>query len=204
MIIEQYGVVLKRLTIEDVELVREWRNNPVIQKTMNYQEYITKEEQIEWFHSINNKYNYYFLITYNERSLGVINAKNVSELERTGEGGIFVWEDNEEFDLIPVFSSLAILNVVFKVMDFFQKSTIQVRRDNPKAIYYNTMLGYKINEELSTDETCFFELTRKDYFEYTMKLNKVAQRLTKDYADPRVKGHFSNELFIDSFIPILM
>lgn len=203
MIIEQYGVVLKRLTRDDIELVRQWRNNPAIQKTMNYQEYITKEQQLEWFNSINNKYNYYFLITHKGRSLGVINAKNVSETERTGEGGIFVWEESEELDLVPVFSSLAILNVVFKVMDFFKKSIIQVRRDNPKAIYYNTMLGYKINEELSTEENCFFELTKADYFEYTMKLNRVAQRLTKDTEDPRVTGEFSTDLFIDSFREIL-
>lgn len=203
MIIEQYGVVLRRLTLDDIELVREWRNHPSIQKTMNYQEHITKEQQIKWFHSINNKYNYYFLIIYNGASIGVINAKNVSEVDLTSEGGIFVWEDKEEFDLIPVFASLASLNVIFQVIDFLEKSIVQVRRDNPKAIYYNAMLGYKINEMKSTEQTCFMELTKEDYFEYTFKINKVAKRLTGDYESPRVKGTFSSDLCLDVFIPVL-
>jgi UDP-4-amino-4,6-dideoxy-N-acetyl-beta-L-altrosamine N-acetyltransferase len=203
MIIEQYGVTLKRLTLEDIELVRYWRNHPVIQKTMIYQVHITKEQQLKWFHSINNKFNYYFLIIYDGITLGVLNAKNISEEKRTSEGGIFIWENSEKYDLIPAFSSLASLNVIFKVIDFMEKSIIQVRRDNPKAIYYNTVLGYKVNEQLSTTENCFLELTKSDYFENTMKLNKVAQRLTNDYNAPRVTGEFSTDLFIDSFREIL-
>jgi hypothetical protein len=32
MTLEQYGILLKRLELDDLELVRKWRNDPEIQK----------------------------------------------------------------------------------------------------------------------------------------------------------------------------
>jgi len=204
MIIEQFGVKLKRLTLDDIELVRHWRNDPQIQKTMNFREHITSEMQVKWFHSINNPFNYYFLIEYKGEFVGVINAKNVSETEKCGEGGIFVWEKREEFEMASVFASLTILNTVFKKMDFFQKSIIQVRRDNPKAIYYNSMLGYQENKRLSTEEICFFEMDKQNYHDYTEKLNKVAAQLTRDFELPRMYGVYDETLYLPIFQGFLL
>ncbi len=41
LILENYGVRLKRLTHDKIELLRQWRNDPKIQQYMFYREYIT-------------------------------------------------------------------------------------------------------------------------------------------------------------------
>ena len=85
--IEQYGIILKRLEFEDIELVRRWRNHPKIRKRMSFKKHISKEMQKAWFDSINNKYNYYFLIEYQGRYIGVIDNKKINEEDFTAEGG---------------------------------------------------------------------------------------------------------------------
>ncbi len=41
LILENYGVRLKQLTHDKIELLRQWRNDPKIQQYMFYREYIT-------------------------------------------------------------------------------------------------------------------------------------------------------------------
>ncbi|HRO75723.1 MAG TPA: GNAT family N-acetyltransferase [Crocinitomicaceae bacterium] len=199
MTIDQYGITLKRLTLDDIELVRTWRNTPEIRKTMNFQEHITPEMQLNWFHSINNPLNYYFLIIYNNKAIGVINAKNISLEHGTAEGGIFVWEQQLENDLIPVYASLTLMNAAFKKLSFFKKFIIQVRKDNPKALTYNAILGYTINEQLSSETSYLLELSKEDFLEHTEKLNNVAQKLTEDYALPRMNGIYDSQIHLSDF-----
>ena len=45
----KYGITLKKLALEDIEMIREWRNSPKIRAIMQNYEYITKEKQLAWF-----------------------------------------------------------------------------------------------------------------------------------------------------------
>ena len=38
---EKYGITLKRLTVDKIELVRNWRNDPKISQYMEFRDYIT-------------------------------------------------------------------------------------------------------------------------------------------------------------------
>ena len=60
--LEQYGITLKRITEEDIELIRIKRNTPEIRTRMAYRKKISEAEQKLWFQGINNHLNYYFLI----------------------------------------------------------------------------------------------------------------------------------------------
>ena len=62
MIVEQYGLRYLRVTKNDLELLRYWRNQQYIRDTMQFKEYITPDMQKSWFEKINNKSNYYFII----------------------------------------------------------------------------------------------------------------------------------------------
>lgn len=67
MIVKQYGVTYKRVQESDIELIRYWRNRDFIRNTMQFQEYITPFMQKEWFKKINNPFNYYFIVEYEEK-----------------------------------------------------------------------------------------------------------------------------------------
>ena len=58
MIIRKYGLLLKRVQREDLELIRTKRNQRSVREHMFYQKTISKLDQEKWFDSINNIYNY--------------------------------------------------------------------------------------------------------------------------------------------------
>ena len=92
MIVRKGDYVFRRLTREDIELVRNWRNSELISQYMEYKEYITPEMQLKWFRSIDNFFNLYFIIEYKGQKIGVINGKDIDWEERSMETGVFIGE----------------------------------------------------------------------------------------------------------------
>ena len=90
MIIEKYGIKLIRLKQEDIELVRLKRNSLDINELMHDRVIISFEMQYKWFQSINNIYNNYFIIIYNNEKIGLVNGKNSDYEKRQSEGGMFI------------------------------------------------------------------------------------------------------------------
>jgi len=70
MKVHRYGITLERITPEHLEMVRQWRNDPKISKFMFHQGEITSAMQQEWFESINNISNFFFIIHYHVNQLG--------------------------------------------------------------------------------------------------------------------------------------
>lgn len=180
MIIEQYGIKLKRIQYEDIELIRYWRNHPSIRKTMSLRKHITKSMQIDWFKSVNNQYNYYFLIEYNNENIGVINCKKINLKDGYGEGGIFMWERDLENEYIPVFASLCLLNFIFLVLKISNKSFVQILNSNLKAISFNSILGYIKIPGQEKNKNPYYILTKEDYISKTKKINEIAKKISGD------------------------
>lgn len=191
MIIEQYGLKLKRLKHSDIELVRNWRNDSSIKKRMAFKKYITEKMQKAWFKSIDNKYNYYFLIEYKGENIGVINTKKINLNEMYGEGGIFIWGKELDNEYVPVLASLCFLNAVFYVLKIFNKSFVQILNDNYRAIQFNRSLGYVLLPNQEKVKNQYYILTREDYQEKTEKIRRVAAKLTNDFNLPRIIGDIS-------------
>jgi len=93
MKLSKYGIVLDRLRQEDIELVRSWRNSPMISQFMEFREQITPEMQKEWFKSVDNIENFYFVVVYQGKKIGLINSSNVQWATVSSEGGIFLWDE---------------------------------------------------------------------------------------------------------------
>lgn len=192
MTIEQYGIKLVRITIDDIELIRAWRNKNEIRSKMGYRKYISMDMQKKWFETVDNKFNYYFLIEYNNKKVGVINAKNIIPSKKYGEGGIFIWDEKNE--IVAVLASLCLLNASFFVLDIFNKSFIQILKDNRKAVLYNKFLGYiKLPGQSNKVRNEYYILTKEDYIRKSEKLNEAAKKITNDYELPRIRGKVSEK-----------
>jgi len=193
LIIEQYGVKLKRVTLEDIEQVRLWRNQTDIANYMEYRNYITPEAQKEWFKTINNKYNYYFIIEFENKNVGVINAKNYSPEQGFGEGGIFIGDKNYINSFAAVFATLCLLNFMFITLKLCDRSRARILTTNKKVIHYNKLIGYKILPDQENVFNQLYELTLEDYIKQGAKLNKAAAILNNDDAMLFYSGDISNE-----------
>ncbi len=199
MIIRKYGIELIRLKEEDIELVREKRNSPEIQRKMFYQRDISKEEQLTWFYSINNEKNYYFIIKVHQKKVGLIHGKIHSYDERIAEGGMFIWDEESLGSHIPVIASVCMADLTFMVMKM-EKTIAEVRKDNPKALNYNLELGYQVVGEDNDSKKVMMELTREDYFLSSEKLREMVKRISKDetnlsWDDIEVDEDYYQELY---------
>jgi hypothetical protein len=174
LILQQFDVRLIRLSQEDLELVRNWRNAAHVVNQMIYREYITEEMQQNWFETINNSSNYYFIIEFEGKKVGLINAKNYSETNGFGEGGIFIGEKEYEHSFAAVYASLTLLNFVFYMMDSISISRIRILKENLRAVQYNKLLGYQLLPNQENEENQLFELSKERYKKQGLKLNKAA------------------------------
>ena len=193
MIIEQYGIKLRRITESDIELIRYWRNHSDIREYMAFKKHITEKMQKEWFKSVNNKLNYYYIIESKGKDIGVINSKKINLKKMYGEGGVFVWEKELDNDFITVLASLCFLNAVFYVLKIFNKSFIQVLNSNKRAIKFNESLGYVLVPGQEKVKNPYYVLTREDYTLKTKKIRETASKLTNDYELPRAYGECSDK-----------
>ncbi|GIV29855.1 MAG: hypothetical protein KatS3mg028_0921 [Bacteroidia bacterium] len=174
MIVKQYGLTYIRVREEDIELIRYWRNRDFIRHTMQFQEYITPSMQKQWFEKINNKYNYYFLMEYENKKIGLINCKD-TDANRVAEGGIFLWEKEYWNTPIPALASLTMLEAIFEEFESGDTSIITVLKTNTHALKFNQYLGYSIFYE--NERIYKLKLTKEDYYAKTYKLKKAAQIL---------------------------
>ncbi len=173
----KYGITLKRLTENDIEMVREWRNSPLINQYMEYREYITLQMQQKWFKSINNFNNFYYLIEYKNEIIGLINDKNMNWEEKTSESGLFLWETKYYNTFIPVLTSLCLIEMAFYILQW-KKSFIKILKTNHKAIEYNINLGYVLCDNQENIDNQLYVLTKQSFEQKADKLRKTALKIS--------------------------
>ncbi|MCF8371614.1 MAG: GNAT family N-acetyltransferase [Bacteroidales bacterium] len=176
----RYGITLKRLTRDDLELLRTWRNSQQINQFMEYREYITPEMQETWFESIDNPDNNYYIIIYKGEKIGLINEKGFSRFaDKTSESGIFLGSEKYINSPIPVLASLILLEMSFFLLGG-KDSYIRILKGNTTSIKFNRQLGYQLCPGQDEIENQRYVLTRESFITKTYKLRKAALRLSGD------------------------
>lgn len=170
MIIRRYGVELRRITPDDIELVRRMRNRQDIQAYMFEQQPIGRAQQVEWFARVNTFNNYYFLIRSGDRSVGLIYGKDMDFDRQECEGGIFVWDEASRGSDVPAKASICLTEIAFEVFRM-QRIHARVRADNARARHYNQALGYVPAPEKGEH---YLVLTRENYERRIPFLRRVA------------------------------
>lgn len=165
---EGYGIQLKRLELQDIELVRYWRNSVHIRRFMEFRDEITPEMQLSWFNSIHPIRDYFFLISVKGKYIGLINGSDTDwEKGITGNGGIFVWEEDFWSTSIPFAAALLLTEFSFNFG--IRKSFVKILSDNNRSIQFNSALGYRLlpdqenvtNQKYVLEHDVFFETTKQ-------------------------------------------
>lgn len=180
MIVEQYGLRYLRVTENDLELLRYWRNQSYIRDTMQFKEYITPQMQKAWFNKINNKHNYYFIIETDGKKVGLINCKDAAPDTKLAEGGIFIWEKSYWGTSVPAFASLTMLQAVFEIFKSGDGSIATVACNNKPALDFNEMLGYEITGKTPDENYYKLHLTKEKYQTHCKKLIRAAAILNEE------------------------
>lgn len=199
MIVEKYGIQLKKITIDDIELIRTKRNADYISSKMIFRDYISPKQQLKWFESINNFNNFYYLICVDGQPIGLISDKNSDWNQLISEAGLFIWEEKYLKTLIPSYATLCLLELGYEVLSW-NKTVIKVLASNKEALTYNKQIGFKITEQ--NKDVVDMVLDRKSYFE---KARKMIVSLTKSQEEKILKVSVKNTdtFFIDKVTGII-
>lgn len=176
-VLEGYGIKLHRLTQDKIELVRKWRNDPKIQQYMEYREYITPQMQKAWFKKIDNDNNFYFIIEYEGREIGLINIKDVDYKKKTGEPGIFIYDDDCLNLDVGVRASLLQNDFAWNTLEL-ETLYGHVLKSNKRAAQMNAFFGYEILPRQENKELQKIEL-KKDAAKANKKVLRIANLLKK-------------------------
>lgn len=150
LVVDAMGVRQTRLTRDDIEQVRQWRNSREIASYMFFQGHITPEMQAAWFESIDNDENVYFMVHHEGRAVGLNLIKEIDWERRSGQGGIFLVPEDLR-------NSLFVYRVALPALDWIYASlglktvTAVIRSDNTRAIRYNRSLGHVISPGIHPD-----------------------------------------------------
>jgi len=185
LILSQYDVRLIRVQAEHLALILKWRNSDWVRKNMFVQDILQEKNQLAWFNSINNASNYYFIIEYLGEKVGVIHAKNFSEEDGIGEGGIFIGEYDYLETWASVMASICLLNFIFAKTNI-NRSMVRVQTHNRRAISYNLKLGYKIDHQDANE--CRMILDKEDFFSKTTLLKSVLSKISKGQDELILQG----------------
>lgn len=200
MILQRYGIQLCLINHSDIELLRKMRNREDIRQHMIYRNYISREQQEQWFNQINNVRNHYFIIRYNRRKVGLINVKDIDYSGTYNESGLFIWDRSLLSGHVPSLASIVMSEAGYTILGG-SKSSVKVLSENRAALSFNKSLGYEIISE--TNGIAIMEQTR-DSFSMTTKLlrdNLSKQHESYKYLelkfgrlarDQEMKDHFLN------------
>lgn len=161
MLLRNYGIQLRSLSRDDLELIRQWRNSDFIRKNMLFRDIISKSKQAEWFNSLDHT-SLYLIIEHRKEKIGLIHIKDINRGQKSGEAGIFIGSEPYRKSHWPIVAILTLMDCCFKNFGFI-KLKAKTRKENKSVLEMNYALGYQIVHE--AEEYLALEVKAATYFE---------------------------------------
>ena len=172
MKITLFDVALEDVRVDDLELIRYWRNSDKIRARMEYRQYITPEQHLKWFKDYSDyKTASAYIIVHQGKKIGLIYDRNVND---HSEGGMFIWEDEYLGSMVPVIVSLLKTDTNFYLIKN-KYAYIKILSDNTRTIAFNTQIGYKLCEGQEDNYNQLYRLTLEDYEEKAARFKKMLE-----------------------------
>lgn len=176
--LEFENIKLQLIRLNDVEMIRRWRNAPHVTKEMEYQMDISEEEQKKWFASIQNHQHLYFKILASGTPIGIVNLKNIDWKMKEAEAGVFIGVKDFLGTTAPILAVFILMKTVFECCKF-EKLKAKISNKNLSAIKFNEELGYKFESEANEgfdQYTC----NRKDFNSPNLAISKIKTVFNKN------------------------
>jgi RimJ/RimL family protein N-acetyltransferase len=180
MIIECENIQLQLIVEEDLELIRNWRNEPHVSAFMEYQENIDEAAQKKWFHQLNKETNLYFKILVSGEPIGVINLKDIDWEKKTAEAGVFVGRKDFIGGITPIFSVLILMKTAFRCL-MLTRLFAKISKHNTNALNFNKQLGYEFYESVNS-EFDRFTCTKNQFYSPQSSISKLTQLVARNAA----------------------
>jgi UDP-4-amino-4,6-dideoxy-N-acetyl-beta-L-altrosamine N-acetyltransferase len=155
-------VCLRPVIYQDIEKVRNWRNDPEVAQFMVFRGSITKGQQDDWFRRIQNEKGFYAIIVIEGEDVGLADLKNFSADGKSAEGGIFVHAKAFQNSIYGYAVCTLLLDCAFECLNL-EMVEATILDTNIRAIRFNKSLGYMLNKNKSTPGVGKYYLTADTY-----------------------------------------
>lgn len=177
MLIDKYGVVLRRMQSTDQETVRNWRNAEHVRPYMSFREYITSDQQASWFKQLDLSKNFYFIIEQQNKSIGVVNLKDLDSDQQIAEAGIFIGNEAYLNSMVPVLATISLMEFAFETLKL-KSLKAKINCTNLKTIRFNEGIGYvKSIKESGENEFDYYTVSYENFLRSTEKLRNTLNKL---------------------------
>lgn len=136
-------ISLKTLESSDLEMVRNWRNLPEVSQYMYTDQYISEQDQINWFNRIkDNPTCKYWIIQYEQRSLGLVSITEISQTYDSCFWAFYLGDSSVRGAGIGAKVEYNILEFVFNELNL-NKLRCEVLVSNEKVIKMHEKFGFR-------------------------------------------------------------
>lgn len=149
-----YQVTLRDVAQDDLEMIRNWRNDPETRQHMLSQETISPEQQSAWFDRLqSDPCQRQWLILYRDKPIGVASIKSVDDgtpLDAASrvEPGLYIADLAYRGNILAFAPTLLMNDYCFGQLGASELQAT-VKEDNEAALGYNRKLGYREVERQS-------------------------------------------------------
>ena len=169
MIIKCADIILQTIESNDIEMLRNWRNDSQVRQYLLSNELISPEDQQKWFRSLDPKTSIYFLLKIEDKPAGLVYANHIDTAKRSFEGSIFIGE-KQYFETHYPIKAILLLSFYFFEKLNFQKSYSTVNKKNKAALDMDKRFGYRLLSD--TGDFIKSSCTREDYLKSTLLFKK--------------------------------
>jgi UDP-4-amino-4,6-dideoxy-N-acetyl-beta-L-altrosamine N-acetyltransferase len=146
-------ISLVKVNLQDIELIRGWRNSPEVSSYMYDESYISEEQQEAWFHKMDADPNsVYWIIEYNNKKLGLASLTNINQLLKSCYWAFYLGDTSVRGAGIGAKVEYNVLLYVFEELKL-NKLRCEVLVNNDKVIKMHEKFGFR--REAYYREHCF-------------------------------------------------
>lgn len=139
-----YKMTLRPIEIADLDKLRKWRNSDEIRNFMLDQSVISKQQQFDWFSSLDRKVDeIHFSVDYKGNFVGYANVKQLRDINKLNTG-LYIGDAQYRGTFLAQCLGLALLDYCFNVLNV-DRVFAQVLEENNAALRYNRLFGYEVS-----------------------------------------------------------
>lgn len=176
-------IQLKKLSIEDIELVRNWRNSNDVARYMYSESHISEEDQLKWFNRISETTSKYWIISYDGKKLGLASLTGIDTTLQSCYWAFYLGDSSVRGAGIGAKVEYKVLQYVFDKLNL-NKLRCEVFVENHKVIRMHEKFGFR--REAYYREHCFKNSTKLDVV--GLAILRSEWDLLKDFQKKKIYG----------------
>lgn len=167
----RYGVTLRSLQADELEMVRQWRNDPAIASLMLDQTYITSEMQQAWFARLQHSTTACYLVAhFRDQPIGVASLTAIDRGQGSCEPGMYIYPEAFRHNLVPFCVAFALNDLAFETFGLSRLDG-KIFADNQPSLRFHEACGYRRTGG-EQEGLIRFALTPDDYYPARDKLSR--------------------------------